>query len=169
MLPAAMCADDDVGVGDVRGSACYQEPADIRRVHPVEGDNVGRWLAGQSRQPYLLFGPADRLGESGRWDGDAGGCLAGAGKEHHHTAVIAVQGRYQVLSTAQEPGVSPDPSWIDQNFSARAAAHSRCTCSPRGPVGSHATVTDVSPFALMGTSGSPVPGEMPGAGDLSPR
>ncbi len=31
-------------------------------------------------------------------------------------------GRYQVLSAVQEPGVTPDPGWIDQNFSARAAA-----------------------------------------------
>jgi hypothetical protein len=27
------------------------------------------------------------------------------------------------------------------------SAHSRCTCSHRAPVGSHATVTDVNPFA----------------------
>src|SRR6266571_2349604 len=28
------------------------------------------------------------------------------------------------------------------------SAHSRCTCSHRGPVGSHATVTDANPLAL---------------------
>ena len=28
------------------------------------------------------------------------------------------------------------------------SAHSRCTCSHRGPVGSHATVTSVNPFTL---------------------
>ena len=37
------------------------------------------------------------------------------------------------------------------------------------PVSRRALSLFAVPFALMGTSGSPVPGEMPGAGDLSPR
>lgn len=43
-------------------------------------------------------------------------------------------GRYQVLSAAQEPGVSPDPSWIDRNFSAPAAAQINNGTRPMAPM-----------------------------------
>src|SRR5207247_2503318 len=43
-------------------------------------------------EPYLLFGPADGLGQGGRWDGDAGMGLAGPGEEHDYAAIAAVQG-----------------------------------------------------------------------------
>jgi hypothetical protein len=42
-------------------------------------------------------------------------------------------GRYQVLSAAQEPGVSPDPAWIDRNFSPGAAAEIDASDGPLAP------------------------------------
>jgi hypothetical protein len=45
------------------------------------------------------------------------------GDEGHEVMTLSRgHGRYQVLSAAQEPGVSADPAWISQHFSARAAA-----------------------------------------------
>src|SRR6266540_243588 len=61
------------------------------------------------------------------------------------------------------------------------SAHSRCTCSHRGPAGSHATVTDANPFALARVTPSPAPrpagtpspapscGPAPAHHDQSPR
>jgi len=43
-------------------------------------------------------------------------------------------GRYQVLTAAQEPGVSPDPAWIDQNFPAAAAAEVNQGAGPMASV-----------------------------------
>jgi hypothetical protein len=41
---------------------------------------------------------------------------------HEVMTLSGGRGRYQVLTVAQEPGVSPDPAWIDENFPALAAA-----------------------------------------------
>jgi hypothetical protein len=40
---------------------------------------------------------------------------------HEVMVLSGDHGHYQVLTAAQEPGVSPDPAWIDQNFPASAA------------------------------------------------
>jgi hypothetical protein len=39
-LFAAAGTDHDVGVGDISGPAGGQEPAGIRCIHPVQGDDV---------------------------------------------------------------------------------------------------------------------------------
>ena len=90
LLPRAARADHDMGIDDVRCSACREQPPDIGRVHSAEVDNVGCRLPDQARQPGLLVRPPDRLGQCGRRNGDAGACLTCAGKEDHHTAVIPV-------------------------------------------------------------------------------
>jgi len=41
---------------------------------------------------------------------------------HEVMVLSGDHGHYRVLTAAQEPGVSPDPPWIDQNFPASAAA-----------------------------------------------
>jgi hypothetical protein len=49
--------------------------------------------------------------------------LADGGDMGHEVMVLSGDGgRYRVLTAAQEPGVSPDPAWIDRNFPASAAA-----------------------------------------------
>jgi hypothetical protein len=57
------------------------------------------------------------------------------GGDMGHEVVIlsGSRGRYQVLSAAQEPGVTPDPGWIDQNFSAPAAAEINSGEAPMAP------------------------------------
>lgn len=70
----------------------------------------GRWRAGMD----VWCGDYERYG--GKVYGDDGGDMG------HVVMVLSGDGRYQVLSVAQEPGVSPDPAWIDRHFSDRAAA-----------------------------------------------
>ena len=41
---------------------------------------------------------------------------------HEVMTLSGGHGRYQMLTAAQEPGVSPDPAWINQSFPAPAAA-----------------------------------------------
>lgn len=41
---------------------------------------------------------------------------------HEVMALSGADRRYQVVSAAQEPGISPDPAWISRNFPAPAAA-----------------------------------------------
>ena len=52
----------------------------------------------------------------------------------HVVMVLSGGGRYQVLSAAQEPGITPDPAWIDQHFSARAAAEVNSGQGPTAPM-----------------------------------
>ena len=52
----------------------------------------------------------------------------------HVVMVLSGGGRYQVLSVAQEPGITPDPAWIDQHFSARAAAEVNSGQGPTAPM-----------------------------------
>jgi hypothetical protein len=48
--------------------------------------------------------------------------------------ILSDGGHYQVLSAAQEPGITPDPAWIDQHFSARAAAEVNSDRGPKAPM-----------------------------------
>jgi hypothetical protein len=52
---------------------------------------------------------------------------------HEFMILSGSHGRYQVLSAAQEPGVTPDPGWIDQNFSAPVAAEINSGEAPMAP------------------------------------
>jgi hypothetical protein len=70
----------------------------------------GRWRAGMD----VACGDYDH--RSGSMREEDGGDMG------HVAMVLSGGGRYQVLSVAQEPGITPDPAWIDQHFSARAAA-----------------------------------------------
>jgi hypothetical protein len=78
----------------------------------------------------------------------------------HVVMVLSGDGRYQVLLAVQEPGVTPDPTWIDQHFSARAAAEVN---SGRGPIApmpdDRATAGRASsPSATPGAARSTTPG-----------
>lgn len=46
-LAGAAGADHDVGIGNVRGPAGPQQPADVSRVYPAQSDNAGARLADQ--------------------------------------------------------------------------------------------------------------------------
>lgn len=73
----------------------------------------------------------------------------------HVVMVLSGGGRYQVLSVAQEPGVSPDPAWIDQHFSARAAAEIN---SGQGPMASMPDYRALLAFGCApGAKGSVIP------------
>ena len=74
-----------------------QQPAHVRRIHLAEIGHVGGRLADQSDQPGLAVGPPDGLGQGGGRHRDAGCCFTGAGQQHHHAAVIPVQG-YQAAA-----------------------------------------------------------------------
>jgi hypothetical protein len=82
----------------------------------------GRWRAGMD----VACGDYDHRGGSMREEdgGDMG----------HVAMVLSGGGRYQVLSVAQEPGITPDPAWIDQHFSARAAAEVNDGQGPMAPM-----------------------------------
>ena len=82
----------------------------------------GRWRAGID----VACGDYDRRGGTMREEdgGDMG----------HVVMVLSGGGRYQVLSAAQEPGITPDPAWIDQHFSARAAAEVNSGQGPTAPM-----------------------------------
>jgi hypothetical protein len=69
-LAGAAGADDDVGVGDVGGSAGGEQPADAGCVDPVQVGDVGGQLADEPRQPGLPVRPANGLGQCGRGHGD---------------------------------------------------------------------------------------------------
>ena len=62
MLPGAARADHHMGIDDVRCPARCQQPADIRRIHPVEVRDISRWLTNQAGQPDLPLRPPDSLG-----------------------------------------------------------------------------------------------------------
>jgi hypothetical protein len=79
----------------------------------------GRWRAGME----VACGDYDRRG--GKMYQEDGGDMG------HVVMVLSGAVRYQVLSVAQEPGITPDPARIDQHFSARAAAEIN---SGRGPM-----------------------------------
>jgi len=83
--------------------------------------DAGRWRAGMD----VVCGDYDRRG--GKMYLDLGGDMG------HVVMVLSDDGRYRVLSVAQEPGITPDPAWIDQHFSVGAAAEIN---SDRGPLAS---------------------------------
>lgn len=68
-LAGAARADDHMGVGDVRGPARRQQPADARGVHPVEAGHIGGRLADQSGGRDEL---APRLSREGHGCADPG-------------------------------------------------------------------------------------------------
>lgn len=60
-------ADDDVRVGDVAGATGGEQAADVGRVHPTEGRDLGSGLSQQSGEPGLPCRVPDRLGERRAW------------------------------------------------------------------------------------------------------
>jgi hypothetical protein len=56
----------------------------------------------------------------------SGTCRAGSGADPgplgHVVMTLSDGSHYQVVSAASEGGISPNPAWIDQHFSRRAAA-----------------------------------------------
>jgi hypothetical protein len=97
----------------------------------------GRWRAGMD----VACGDYDRRGGEVRMEdgGDMG----------HVVMTLSGVSRYQVLSVAQEPGISPDPAWISQHFSAPAAAE------VNGGGGPMASVPDARALAAFGCAGGP--------------
>ncbi len=91
MLPGTACADHHMGIDDVGCLARCQQPADVRRIHPVEVRNVSRRLTNQAGQPDLPLRPPDSVGQRGRRNRDAGTGFPRAGKQDHYAAVIPVQ------------------------------------------------------------------------------
>jgi hypothetical protein len=78
----------------------------------------GRWRAGMD----VWCGDYERHG--GKVYQDDGGDMG------HVAMILSGDGRYRVLSAAQEPGVSPDPAWIDRHFSDLAAAEINSSGGP---------------------------------------
>ena len=78
-------------IDNVSCSARREQPADIRRVHPLERDDIGRRLADQPREPDLPIRPADSLGQGCGGNRDAGASLTSAGEEHHHAPIVSVK------------------------------------------------------------------------------
>jgi hypothetical protein len=86
MLAGAACADHHMSIDDVGCPARRQQPADVRRIHPVEVHNVSRRLTNQAGQPDLPLRPPDRLGQRGRRNRDAGTRFPRAGQQDHYAA-----------------------------------------------------------------------------------
>ena len=106
--------DADYQAGRVR----WQCDAALVEVRP----DGGRWQAGMD----VACGDYDRRGGTMY--------LEDGGDMGHVVMVLSGGSRYQVLSAAQEPGVTPDPAWIDQHFSARAAAEINSGQGPMAPM-----------------------------------
>jgi len=79
----------------------------------------GRWRAGMD----VSCGDYDRHGGTVY--------LEDGGDMGHVVMVLSSGRRYQVLSVAEEGGVTPNPAWVSLHFSARAAAEIN---SGQGPV-----------------------------------
>lgn len=101
-LSCTTSADDDMSVDDVGCPRGRQEPPDVRRVHPVEGDDIGVRLADQAGKADLALGPPDRLSQCSRGQGETSPHLGGSRQEHDDRAIIPVD-------SDQAPGVESDP------------------------------------------------------------
>jgi hypothetical protein len=95
----------------------------------------GRWQVGMD----AACGDYERRG--GQVQFEDGGDMG-------HVVMVLSGGAYRVLSAAQEPGVSPDPAWIGQHFSAPAAAEVN---SGQGPM---AAMPDSRALLAFGCSAS---------------
>lgn len=82
----------------------------------------GRWRVGMD----AACGDYERRGATiYRQDG---------GDMGHVVMVLSGSGHYQVASAASEGGISPDPAWIEQHFSSRAAAEVNNGQGPVAPM-----------------------------------
>jgi hypothetical protein len=110
----------DTGQGKARNAAWAGAVAD-------------RWCGRGRHRRHLPW----RVAESGAGDYARRGnkvFMDDGGDMGHEVVVLSGgRGRYQVLSAAQEPGVTPDPGWIGQNFSAPAAAEISSGEAPMAP------------------------------------
>jgi hypothetical protein len=157
MMPAIIAYLDSPtyrqgGLGDF-SAAAYQTgrvkwlcSAALAEVRP----DGGRWRAGMD----VACGDYER--HSGKVYEDDGGDMG------HVVMVVSGDGHFRVLSVAQEPGVSPDPAWIDQHFSERAAAEIN---SGEGPMASMPNNRALLAFGCMpGAKGSVAPVLLGGQG-----
>lgn len=112
-------------------TAYLQSPAyrDLNGGYPSAAYRAGqaRWLCSAAIVSIDSYGPQWRAGMDvacGDYERRGNTVIMRDGGDMGHEVMVLSgdQGRYQVLSAAQEPGVSPDPAWIDQNFPALAAA-----------------------------------------------
>jgi hypothetical protein len=112
-------------------TAYLQSPAyrDLNGEYPSTAYQTGRvrWLCTAAIVYIDSDGTHRRAGMDvacGDYDRRGNMVIMEDGGDMGHEVIVLSgdQGHYQVLTAAQEPGVSPDPAWIDQNFPAFAAA-----------------------------------------------
>ncbi len=117
LLTATSCADHDVGVGDVGGTAGCEQPPDVGGIDAIEGDDVRLRLTDQPGEASLPFRSADRLSQGTCRDGDSGPGLSRAGEQHDHLSIVAIE--------------SDEPTGVEGDSRGHAAGRLSCLPVPR--------------------------------------
>ncbi len=92
LLAFSTGTDHHVRVDDVGRLARSEKPAHVCRIDPVEGDEVGRWLADEAGETRLAFGRPDNLSERRGRNRHVCPRLTSSGQQDEGAAVVAFEG-----------------------------------------------------------------------------